>query len=93
MPEETINKLIERVETGGFETTDLKQEALRACIEQLRPVDRGLILRRYIEENSLGKLATEVGRSAESLKVSLHRIRMVLKACVIRKIKVWEVTS
>jgi RNA polymerase sigma-70 factor (ECF subfamily) len=93
MPEETLVKLVERVETGGLEATEAKLEALRVCLGQLRPVDRGLILRRYIEEHGLGELAAEIGRSAESLKVSLHRIRMALKACVRRKLKVREATS
>ncbi len=92
VPEETLVKLVERVETGGLEATETKQEALRFCIGQLRPVDRGLILRRYIEEHSLGKLAADIGRSTESLKVSLHRIRMALKACVRRRLKVREAT-
>ena len=93
MPEETLTKLIERIESGGFGSTETKQEALRVCLGQLRPVDRGLILRRYIEEHSLGKLAADIGRSAESLKVSLHRIRMALKSCVRRRLKVQEATS
>tara|TARA_B110000483_G_C18012246_1_gene471586 strand:- start:254 stop:793 length:540 start_codon:yes stop_codon:yes gene_type:complete len=93
LPEETMIKLIEEVETGGFETTEEKQEALRLCLQQLRPEDRGLILRRYIKESSLGELAKETGRNKESLKVSLHRLRVLLKTCVLRKLKVQEARS
>lgn len=93
MPEETLNNLIERVETGVLGSTERKLEALRICLGQLRPADRGLILRRYIDENSLGDLAAEVGRNTESLKVSLHRIRVVLKRCVTRRIKMKEATT
>jgi RNA polymerase sigma-70 factor (ECF subfamily) len=94
VPEETLTKLLERVETGAALTTiESKHEALRYCLVQLRPVDRGLILRRYIEEYGLAELAAEVGRSSESLKVSLHRIRMLLRACVSRRIKMEESTS
>jgi RNA polymerase sigma-70 factor (ECF subfamily) len=93
VPEETLVKLVERIETGELEQAETKQEALRYCLQKLRPVDRGLILRRYIEEYGLAKLAEEVGRSAESLKVSLHRIRMVLRGCVGRRIRAGEVRS
>jgi RNA polymerase sigma-70 factor (ECF subfamily) len=93
MPEETLMKLVERVESGSFESTETKQEALRHCLGRLRPVDRGLILRRYIEENGLGKLAAEVGRSTESLKVSLHRIRMSLKVCISKRLHFHNETS
>ena len=93
VPEETMTKLIEGIEAGGYETTEDKQEALGHCLQQLRPVDRGLILRRYIKEHSLGELAVETGRSKESLKVSLHRLRMLLKACVLRKLKIQETGS
>ena len=93
VPEETMTKLIEGVETGGYETTEEKQEVLGHCLQQLRPVDRGLILRRYIKGCDLGELAAETGRSKESLKVSLHRLRMMLKACMLRKLKIQEAGS
>lgn len=89
VPEETLARLMERVETGdGLSSTEAKHAALRVCLEQLRPVDRGLILRRYFEECGLSKLAAEVGRSPDSLKVSLHRIRMLLRGCLVRRIKI-----
>lgn len=93
MPEETLVKLIDQVEGGALGRTETKMEALRTCLAQLRPVDRGLILRRYYDENSLGELASEVGRNAESLKVSLHRIRVSLKGCVTRRIRMEEAKS
>lgn len=87
VPEETLNQLMERVEAEGvFGATEDKQEALRICLQKLRPADRGLILHRYLEGSSLGKLAETVGRSPESLKVSIHRIRTLLRDCVNRKL-------
>lgn len=94
VPEETLVKLIEQSEEGGsFEDTETRHEVLRECLQQLRPEDRGLILRRYIEEWKLRDLAAEVGRSAESLKVSLHRIRMVLRLCLRRRMRKREILS
>ena len=87
MPDETLTKLVERVETGALASTERKLDALRGCLERLSHSDRGLILRRYLDETSLGHLAKEVGRSKESLKVSLHRIRSILKTCINRRLK------
>lgn len=93
VPEETLVKLVEEAGSQGFEGTETRHEALRLCLQQLRPEDRGLVLRRYIEERSLKKLAVDVGRSAESLKVSLHRIRMALRSCVRSKLSVGRAMS
>ena len=85
VPEETLHLLIEDASDACHETENLRHVALRQCIEELHPNDRGLILRRYFEGNSLKQVALEVGRKAGNLKGSLHRIRMALRACVRRK--------
>lgn len=87
MPEDTLTHLLDQMENEVFEQTDGKQAALRLCLQKLRPGDRSLILRRYIGECSLGKLAEEVGRASDSLKVSLHRIRVSLRECIGRHLK------
>ncbi len=88
MPEEAFAQLLERAESSGLEETERKLEALRECLQKLRPSDRAMILRRYMEESSLGKMAEEFGRASDSLKVSLHRIRVSLKSCIASKIKI-----
>ena len=93
LPEETLVQLMERAESGGFEETERKLEALRECLDTLRPVDRSLILRRYMEESSLGKMAEELGRASESLKVSLHRIRVSLKGCIASKLNIDDIRT
>lgn len=85
VPEETLNLLIEDAAEVCFESEDPRHAALRQCIQELRPHDRGLILRRYFEGYSLDQVALEVGRKAENLKGSLHRIRLALRTCVRRK--------
>jgi len=86
MPEEALHLLIEDATDACHEADDTRQVVLRQCMKELPPNDRGLILRRYFENNSLKQVALEVGRKAENLKGSLHRIRLVLRACVRRKI-------
>ena len=93
LPHETLTKIMEEAADGGLESTDSRHEELRECLKQLRPKDRGLVLRRYIDGYSLKKLATEVGRNADSVKGSLHRIRLVLRSCVRSKLSVRKVMS
>ena len=57
---------------------------LRGCLDKLSEQERSLILRRYTPGMSVKDLATEVGRSANSLSHSLGRIRRALLECVKR---------
>lgn len=92
VPEETLHLLIDEAADACYEAEDPRHLALRQCIQELRPQDRGLILRRYFQGASLKQLAQEVGRKADNLKGSLHRIRLALRSCVRRKTAVWRAT-
>lgn len=61
---------------------DLKQEALTACLQKLKPADRELIRHRYFENTPLAEYSSQINRSVGSLKVTLHRIRNRLLQCV-----------
>jgi len=87
VPEDTLAMLVERIEAGALADTEPRHEALRVCLDRLRAEDRMLILNRYIADQNLDLLARESGRKKDSLKVSLHRIRAVLKACMNRRIQ------
>jgi RNA polymerase sigma-70 factor (ECF subfamily) len=90
VPEETLTMLVERIEVGALADTESRHEALRYCLDRLRAEDRMLILNRYIADQNLDRLARDSGRNKDSLKVSLHRIRTALKACMNRKIQPGE---
>lgn len=90
VPEETLIMLVERIEVGALADTESRHEALRFCLDRLRAEDRMLILNRYIADQNLDRLARESGRNKDSLKVSLHRIRTALKACMNRRIQPGE---
>ncbi|MGB0153824.1 MAG: sigma-70 family RNA polymerase sigma factor [Verrucomicrobiales bacterium] len=75
------NELPERA--GDF---DLKQEALKGCLQKLKPADRDLIQHRYFEGTPLAEYSSEINRSVGSLKVTLHRIRNRLLHCVESKL-------
>lgn len=93
MPDETLMKLVERIDDGALADTESRHRALRHCVERLKAEDRNLILNRYIAGRSLDELAHEVGRKTDSLKVSLHRIRTALKVCIKRKLQPGEASA
>jgi RNA polymerase sigma-70 factor (ECF subfamily) len=90
VPDETLARLVERIESGALSSTEERQDALRVCLSRLRVEDRSLILKRYIGDLSLDHLAREIGRKKDSLKVSLHRIRTALKVCMKRRLNLGE---
>ncbi|WP_193211398.1 sigma-70 family RNA polymerase sigma factor [Luteolibacter marinus] len=60
-------------------------EALRSCIEEVRPDDRELLMQRYWHKTRLQDFAVIHGRSMNGLKVQLFRLRSALKRCIIAK--------
>jgi RNA polymerase sigma-70 factor, ECF subfamily len=93
VPDETLHHLMDEAMVECYEAEDPRHLALRECIRGLRPSDRGLILRRYMEGYSLKQVAKEVGRNADNLKGSLHRIRVSLRMCVSKKMELRKVTA
>jgi RNA polymerase sigma-70 factor (ECF subfamily) len=68
------------------ESLEDRVEALRRCLQQLSPQHRRMITARYTAGGSVQKLALELGRSAGSVRVALHRIRALLLACMQRQL-------
>ncbi len=93
MPEETLTKIMD--DASSFLEADISQreDALRECIRQLPDKERGLILSRYMHGNSLREVAGAIGRKAENLKGTMHRIRLTLRSCVNSKISIWKATT
>jgi RNA polymerase sigma-70 factor (ECF subfamily) len=56
--------------------------ALDRCLEKLSEKQRRLVTARYTPGNSLEDHAATLGTSAEVLRVTLYRIRHVLKRCI-----------
>ena len=64
------------------ESVESMHEALRACLQKLKPSEKQLILHRYSTTSTLAEYANIVGRSVGGLKVSLHRVREKLLQCI-----------
>lgn len=90
LPEELLNKLADDAVEEGFEGIDQRYQYLGECIQGLRPEDRGLVLRRYLSGAAVGQMAEELGRTSNSVRVSLYRIRAVLRQCIRRKVNLAE---
>lgn len=93
LPEELLHKLADQVEEEGFAGIDQRYQYLGECIQTLRPEDRGLVLRRHLSGVTPGQLAQELGRTSNSVRVSLHRIRAILRHCIRRRANLVEGTS
>jgi RNA polymerase sigma-70 factor (ECF subfamily) len=58
---------------------------LADCLSRLGESLRTMIWRRYVEEKSVKDIATELGRTSNSLSVALHRARGALRTCLSKK--------
>lgn len=90
VPEEVLAQLLEQGSESAPATAIARHEVLRECLGGLRSADQALILSRYFDGRKVKQLAAEVGRSADSVKMSLHRIRTMLALCVRRRLRLWE---
>lgn len=63
-----------------------RHSALKACLDELKPDSRELLLSRYAATESLNDFAARIGRSAGGLRVTLTRLRTMLAECIQRRI-------
>lgn len=60
--------------------------ALRHCLAELGPEHRGLIVARYQEGLSFRECAERFDRSEGGLRVTLHRLKVLLRRCVVKRL-------
>ncbi|MEM9704004.1 MAG: sigma-70 family RNA polymerase sigma factor [Planctomycetota bacterium] len=70
--------------------TDERMDALRACLNDLSAERRGLLTARYAGDETLADYAEKLKRSVGGLRVTLHRLRAALAACVERRLALAE---
>jgi len=81
VPENILDLVAQQSETISDET-ELRQQALAKCLEQLRAKDRELIQLRYAADSNGDQVAHKLGRPANSVYQSLGRIRRTLMDCI-----------
>lgn len=64
------------------EETDIRLDALRACLVKLPPKDRQLLNIRYGSGGNLAEMARRSGVSPNRLQKTVSRLRIVLRHCM-----------
>jgi len=82
--DDIIDLIAERAEANAGDA-ELRRDALRQCIDKLRPKDRELIRERYSGDLTGDEIAERLGRPANSVYQSIGRIRKTLLECVRRQ--------
>ncbi len=81
--ESVLRELAEYV-SGEVQRIDARLEALRGCLGKLSAERRKMILSRYEANGSAKKVAGDLKRPVGSVRVTLHRIRLLLADCIER---------
>lgn len=56
--------------------------ALRHCVGKLQGKQQELLQLRYVEDLNSEDIASQLGRTATSVRTTLHRIRLALRRCI-----------
>ena len=78
---QTWESLSENPNTSA-QPENTRLQALDQCMASLPQNQRKIIQARYNKGTNLEMLGAQIGRTAESLRVTLHRIRIKLRECV-----------
>ncbi|QDU66101.1 sigma-70 family RNA polymerase sigma factor [Engelhardtia mirabilis] len=81
-----LEGLLDAPAQAEVERMELELAALRACLEGLPAQQRAVVDQRYREGRRGAELARGLGRSLESTKKSLQRVRARLHDCVTTKL-------
>lgn len=81
--EELSQALAEEIQERETDALEDKRKALEHCMKKLSTSNRNLLQTRYqTHSEALARLSAETGRTRESLRVTLCRIRSTLRRCV-----------
>ncbi len=64
------------------EDLGMREEALRACLDQMKPEQRRVIQKRYEPDGSVKDLASDIGRTPVATGASVMRLRRKLFDCI-----------
>jgi len=84
---EVIDLLVDEVPTGDAGCVAEWKQALDSCVKAMAGRHRRMIEFRYYQEKDYPEIAGLVGRSVKTLYVIYHRLRELLRDCVLKKLK------
>ena len=79
--------LIEHSKSDGASPVAELLEAMHACLQEMPESSRELLRRRYAEGERAESLAANMQVRADSLRQKLHRLRLLVKGCVERRVR------
>jgi len=79
-----LNDLVSQESLSRIDAEDSRWQTLEECLEKLKLKDRELLSLRYRQDGTAKAAAEAIGRSVESVRNSLIRIRLALLQCVRR---------
>ncbi|MEO1526335.1 MAG: sigma-70 family RNA polymerase sigma factor [Planctomycetota bacterium] len=86
-PDDLVSKIDELDSSVFNSSTEQKlRSALGGCIQKLPSEHRDLVIRRYAESVSVAALGADLGKSANAISITLHRIRQQLLQCIERQL-------
>lgn len=59
-----------------------RREALDVCLKRLQPEQRGVLNAHYLEGRGVGEIARATGRGESAVKMTLLRLRQLLRQCI-----------
>jgi RNA polymerase sigma-70 factor (ECF subfamily) len=77
---------LEHTEPDGASPIADLLDAMHACLQELPECGRDLLRRRYADGERTEMLAANLQIRADSLRQKLHRLRLLVKGCVERKV-------
>ncbi len=78
-------------EVAPVERQTDRETALSACMEELQPHHREVLVRRYTHRESLQTLAEHLDRSVDAVKMLTSRLRKRLRLCIELKLTEQEI--
>ena len=85
LSEEVVAALIKDFDSDPHDF-DERGTALRSCLKNLSKKDFELIFSRYVTQSATNSIASQLGRTVESVCNSLRRIRERLLKCILKEL-------
>lgn len=79
---DSVDELLDGDAAEEAKATDARLEALRKCLQKLRPQDLALIQQRYRDSLSIAAIAATLAKSADAIGMRLSRLRHRLSVCI-----------
>ncbi len=83
--DESVNRIADRMMQRAARHDD-RRTALSSCLDQLPAQQQELVDRRYQQNQSLDEIASDTRRTANTVAVTIHRLRQSLAKCIEQKL-------